>query len=113
MRRALLTALALLAILAPVAAASPSDLSARTEAWMEGVLQVPIAPRPLVEADLTGCGGNESFFSCDALSWPDRIEVSPRAWIRIDLMESRGRDSSADGIRASPIGGSRRESLRR
>ena len=97
-RRLIATVLAALAFGAGVATASPVDLSARTEVWLEGTLGVDLPDKPVMPLNAASCtAAGAGSFGCVGAAYHDRIELHPDVWRNLTRVDEKGRDGWGDG----------------
>jgi hypothetical protein len=77
------------------ASATPTDLAARTEVWLERTLGVELPSRPIVESELDACV--ERGISCSAIASADRIELHPTLYADLVRADERRRDGYGTG----------------
>jgi hypothetical protein len=70
------------------ATATPTDLAARTETWLEQTLRVELTDRPFTLMADSTCGGVATdMLGCEAVAFGNRIEVTPFVWWTLDNAE--------------------------
>jgi hypothetical protein len=91
--------LAAVLTLAGPAAASPADLAARTDAWLERTLGAELTDKQVEPLNAASCAAAENAgqFGCVGAAYRDRIELHPDVWRNITRIDETGRDGWGEG----------------